>query len=253
MPHEFSEDHSSQTGETAPETNPYASPGVQGPHLIPSATAIGIWRLGNALVMHRDAVMPPRCFHTNQPCDKSEARTYFGRSKLVNWLWQLAFLTLVGATGVVAMTLFRSFDLPNRWETARGILALVLLAWLIAPAGNKGIRIVYYHSAASRRRQRQWSIAGFGVITVGISLSLFYALDEPAWLSKEFVWAPSLLVVGGWVILKPNISFGADHYQGPYLLVSDCGREFIASFPECTIEFPQTAGTWIKRAVQAIG
>lgn len=250
MPHELSELGFSQSGETAPETNPYASPSAPGPHLIPSATAIGIWRLDNALVMHRDAVMPPRCFRTNQPCDESEARTYLGRSKLANWLLQIAFLSLFGATAVMLFTPVRP---PTKWEVAGVILAHILFAWGIAPAGNKGIRIVYYHSAASRRRQRHRSIARFGMIAVGMALSLFYALYEPAWLSKEFVWAPALLVVGGWVILKSDDSFGADHYQGPYVLVRDCGKEFIASFPECTIEFPQTAGTWIRRVVQAIG
>lgn len=49
-----------------PEINPYAPPRVFDPPVKPDP-GVGVWRDGNLLVVHRDALLPPVCVKSGQP------------------------------------------------------------------------------------------------------------------------------------------------------------------------------------------
>lgn len=240
-------------GEIQVDSNPYSSPGFDGQFLIPSATAIGVWRLGDTLVMHRDAQMPPHCYRTNLPCDESEARVYSGSTPLVNWTSRIMFVTLA-AMGAASLLRWENYPI-NRWCAASSLFTGVLLAWLTAPYGAKEIRIVYYHSKRSRRRRRIWLAAGVGLAICGVPLlPIADPAYLPSWLPELASAVPILLIFAGGAIIVPLLSknFHAGELQGDYVILSGLGRNFVTNFPECTLEFRQTPGLWIRRVIQSM-
>src|SRR5262245_3119996 len=84
------------------EENPYASPLTEG-RLVgrydPDAP-VGIWRFGNALLMHADAELPPRCILTNVKCDETERRVFLINSIRLHSLLSAALVLLWGGGGI---------------------------------------------------------------------------------------------------------------------------------------------------------
>jgi hypothetical protein len=219
------------------EENPYSSPQAEGNHLIPSATAIGVWRLGNSVLMHEDAQLPRRCFRSNLPCEENERRLFSGNTPALLWTARIAFI-LVGFISAGAFLRFQI--IPLAWYQACGAVILAIaLAWVFAPPGTKAIYFTYYHSQWSRRRRRFWRIIGIMIVLVGLAqLPLAEKAFRPAWLPQEFTWVTILTIVCGAAIALPSsVGVSAVPFQGPYRLLSGCGWEFVNSLPECTLRF----------------
>lgn len=56
------------------ESNPYAPPQVGGPMPLSAQSTDGVWRDGNILVMHKQAVLPDRCVKCNTPASGMRLR-----------------------------------------------------------------------------------------------------------------------------------------------------------------------------------
>lgn len=53
------------------DLNPYASPQVPNPLVDLAHLGVGVWRDGQLIVMHKDAVLPPFCVKTGEPTRKT--------------------------------------------------------------------------------------------------------------------------------------------------------------------------------------
>ena len=123
------------------DPNPYATPQTGGP--LPTgfqATDGGVWRDGDVLVMHKQAVLPDRCIRCNAPANGDRLR------RKLSWHhpgWFLLVIVSLWIYIIVALCIRHKATVDfgiceqHRARRRNGILA----AWLVALAGIGSIVI----------------------------------------------------------------------------------------------------------------
>ena len=173
-----------------PEVNPFASPMSADQAAAAPAEAQQIqslYRKGNLLVMHRNAVLPERCVKSNQPADGYLRRNSLGFDPA-------AYLTLLlGLLGVVILVLIMQkkatihVGLSAEWFRKRR--RTIAIAWAIVAAGV-AIALASGFLVANWRPDAALGIAlGMLLVLGGASYgSIAAPLVVPKRISKDFIW-----------------------------------------------------------------
>ena len=230
MPDKFTDIPIAQTANAEREANPYASPLTEGRLVAkhdPDAP-IGIWRFGNALIMHADATLPDRCILTNAECDKSERRVYLISSiRLINIMSAiLIIMALCGAVGIAIADWSRNLV----WSII--IVAMTVSAiWKFYKKRPEAIPIGYSYSHKARQRRLGWRCGG--VILFGLGLGCFPLIAPfQQWVLVFLIGGPLLLLIGGVLVAAFGFPLRFEKNAGPYFLIHGCGKAFVRSFPE---------------------
>ncbi|MFO0817392.1 MAG: hypothetical protein U1A77_05590 [Pirellulales bacterium] len=119
--------------------NPYAAPEQVVPAIIAdpqSQFSGGVWRQGKILVMHRSAVLPPRCVKTNAPADGRLKRKLFWHHQaiylalLVNVIVYAVLASILGQRATIEIGLSEAGFAKRRrvmWIAWLGVLASIAM------------------------------------------------------------------------------------------------------------------------------
>ncbi len=112
--------------------NPYAAPAFDRAS-IEVATSDSLWRDGNALLMLKDAVLPPRCVKCNEPTDYKLRRTLYWHPWWIYVLVPLAVLVYMIVALLVRHTAKVKVGLCGRHRSRRRWT--IFASWMGALAG----------------------------------------------------------------------------------------------------------------------
>jgi len=173
-----------------PEVNPFASPmstdqAATAP--VEAEQMNWLYRKGNLLVMHKNAVLPQRCVKSNQPADG------YLRRKLA-WVHPAVYLTLLlGLLPLVIVAVIMQkkatihVGLSAEWFRKRR--RTIAIAWAIVAAGMT-IAVASGFLAANWRADAGLGIAlGMLLVLGGASYGLIAApLVVTKRISRDFIW-----------------------------------------------------------------
>ena len=166
------------------ESNPYAPPQVVGPiPASPESTDGGVWRDGDILVMHKQAVLPDRCIKCNSPADGDRLR------RKLSWHhpgWFLLVLVSLWIYIIVALCIRHKATIDigiceqHRARRRNGIIA----AWLVALAGIVAIVI-----GASNNSLAGLIALGAVLILASLIMGLVFSnIVSPKKIDEYYVW-----------------------------------------------------------------
>lgn len=233
-----------QTAGARPEENPYASPQTEGRLVAmydPNAP-VGIWRSGNALIMHADAELPERCILTNLKCDETERRVYLVNP--VHLRNQLATILILVAMAVVAgaVAANRPAIRLRMILVCVGFVAVTAMAiWPYWKMRSDRVPIRYFYSHQARRRRLRWRRTGAIIFCLGLGcFPLIRPFHQfPVVMCGFFFGGPWLLLIGGVLFGKFSFPLRFEKQTGPHFLIHGCGKPFLMSFPETDLEASQ--------------
>ena len=172
------------------DQNPYQSPMTPEAHGVTNKAAPsgGIWREGNVLVMHKNAVLPDICLKSNQPANQ--------RIKL-NYSWHnpiIALTILIGVLIYVILAIVLSkkaaIDIPltSQWVKKRRLR--IVMTWLLSFACLSciflGIAVLSYESETIGALLMLSSLVLFFVaIIFGSAMATLF---KPTKITDTHVW-----------------------------------------------------------------
>lgn len=250
-PDKFTDIEIAQAADASRDQNPYASPQTEGrlvakydPH-----APVGIWRLGNALLMHADATLPERCILTNAKCDETERRVYLINSLRLHGVLSTMLVLLWGGGGI-AMLAFGGQRLWLYGAIAVGMASL--FAWSLWKKRPDTNPIGYSYSHPPRCRRLLWRATGALLFCLGLGC---FPLIIPAqnYFPLFLVFlagGPLLMLVGAILFAAFGFPLRFEKHFGPYFLIHGCGSPFVLTFPESDL-VPSQSGVISHSALTA--
>lgn len=191
------------------EPNPYAPPQVEGPMSVMPVATGGVWRDGNILVMHKQAVLPDRCVKCNAPADGYRLK------RSLSWHQPAWFLLILVS-----------------------LLIYVIVALCIRKTAKIHIGLCDEH-----RARRRWMIVGAWLMFFASIAAIVVAVanDLPMLALASLVLFLGSLI---WAVIISNI-VGTKKIDDHYVWLKRVHAEYLSQLPP--VQDEEYADDWFKK------